>query len=307
MKYFRIVKFQPNSLTELAQNCWLNSLVKVLRSFHIWQKRGGGTSIEEVAEDIDNFELTWHHDIQSIIGFQESSLPCSLQEALYLKGCALFEGHQLLHHDSDLFPYFFQCLWRPLFRCFQLPRYVKDRSQVLNWILEDHSFSNSSSSCPAQLSVQVYQDQYSNPHSSIFPAEYPAVPSLEESYLVKRIVRTISGSLTDLTLWQIMDDVLCQILGQNCLHLKMIDVRKSTKITHFGVRQLLFQIRDNQGQIPTALCQTLREINLSETRLPSFSSLLIIEKCLELTKIYIDQETWTEVWNEIIQQIGKIK
>ena len=126
MKYFRIVKFQPNSLTELAQNCWLNSLVKVLRSFHIWQKRGGGTSIEEVAEDIDNFELTWHQDIQSIIGFQESVLPCALQEALYLKGCALFEGHQLLHHHSgDLFPYFFQCLWRPLYRCFQLPRYVK--------------------------------------------------------------------------------------------------------------------------------------------------------------------------------------
>ena len=125
MKYFRIVKFQPNSLTELAQNCWLNSLIRVLHSFHIWQTRGDSRS-EEVDEDMDNLELSWHQDIQSIIGFQESVLPCALQEALYLKGCALFEGHQLLHHHSgDLFPYFFQCLWRPLYRCFQLPRYVK--------------------------------------------------------------------------------------------------------------------------------------------------------------------------------------
>lgn len=183
--------------------------------------------------------------------------------------------------------------------------YVQDRSQVLNWILEDHS--SSSSSGPAQLSIQVYQDQYSNHHSSRFPAEFPesSVPSLEESYLVKRIVRTISATLTDLSLWQIMDDVLCQIIGQNCLHLSTIDVRKSTKITHFGVRQLLLQITDDQGQIPTALCQTLTEINLSETRLPSFSSLLIIEKCLELTHLHQDQETWTEVWKDIIQQIGK--
>ena len=268
MKYFRLLQYQPHSLTELAQNCWLNSLMKVLHSFHIWQQR---------AEESESLEVSWNVDLQGIAQYQDYLLPSALQETLYHKGCdVLFSSHEFLQ-DGDLFPHFFQCVWRSNFSTFLLPKSVKDRVKVLNWILlEDH---------PVSLSIQVYQDRCTT--SGQLPS------SLEESYLIKRIIRTISATLTVLSLWQKIDDVLCQIIGQNCHHLNTLDIRKSRLVSHFGVRQLL--VDDNES---TRLCQTLREVNLLETGLPSFSSILMIEKCRNLTHLFIDEDTWTGVWND---------
>ena len=93
-----------------------------------------------------------------------------------------------------------------------------------------------------------------------------------------------------------MDDITLGILGQNCLQLENLDIRKSKEVTHFGIIQLLKSEYSH-------CASSLREINLSECiNVPSFSLIMIVESCTKLSHFYIEE---TDLWAEILQVMCK--
>jgi hypothetical protein len=61
----------------------------------------------------------------------------------------------------------------------------------------------------------------------------------QESYLLKRIVRTSLGNLRLLVLWWVCDDPLLNIVGATCPFLEALDVWRSSAVTDLGVKMLL--------------------------------------------------------------------
>ena len=121
--------------------------------------------------------------------------------------------------------------------------------------------------------------------------------SIEESYLMKRILRGLTR-LRVLALWWAADDAMLNIVGSTCEQLESLDVWRSSAVTDLGLKMLLTS-DDNLGGY-SSLCSTLKRLGIKETSVSHLGCVIALIRCINLEVLNFSH---TSVVKEFFQEI----
>jgi hypothetical protein len=291
MRYLRPLKLQPKSLRVSAQESWLRHLFSRIRNQTILS-RSSGQLKRDISLDFlpelpdDDFCGTGEG---SIADYLDGLVPLSFQEDLFHLG-----GH-LLKQDEvsfDMFPVFFNCLWRSEFLHLHLP-VIQDPSHRLS-ILERLLSSCEGDGQVVRLTSLKHRLQ---------DVKCPQL-SLEESYITKRVLRTCTQNLKCLLLWKVCDNQMLQILGTTCPTLELLDIWRSISVTDLGIHHLVGtqpapphadeeveECSSNAGLLSAtnAVCRSLKKVVIKETNCSHHGSILLLVHCTKLETLEFNQ------------------
>lgn len=205
MSYLRPLNLQPPSLKQSALNNWLHHILHLIRDNQIIS-RGKPAILSPTYEGclkVLNFyqnepcldDLLYHHgkhggglsnpillNSSKLLDYLDRFLPVSYQEEAFHRGAQMLRKEVFL--SGDMFPVYFCLLWRSSFRHLDIPpvQGVEDRITVLDYL---------SNRPPGDCS---------STESAKFRILESTEVSIEESYLLKRILRSLCN-LKCLVLW----------------------------------------------------------------------------------------------------------
>ena len=165
---------------------------------------------------------------------------------------------------SKLFSIFFECFWQPDFSILQLPM-VQDLQSRID--LLEHICMKCEHKIPKITNLTYRLHDVKSPHLS-----------LEESYFIKRIFRTMIN-LKKILLWKVCDDITLNLIGSHCKYLEYLDVWKSSNVSDQGILLLI-----GDGIKPNPLCQSLLKIVI---KVYVLTSSLFRDKRLELNFMFL--------------------
>ncbi len=299
MSYLRPFELQPKNLRMSAQDAWLLHIFRQISDHHIWSRRPNNI-ITEVAA-LENYEATLRSVLdndpvenkkatkatKTMKAYLDDILPRLLQEEIFHYGVHMCKKEEVLF---DMFPLFFKQFWRPDFKHLYLPlvQSSSERLSVLEHLLaqcESHPDDNDDGLEPEEAgSADTTSVKF-----RLMDAKQSKL-SMEESYLTKRIWRTMKH-LKVLVLWKVCDNAMLSILGSTCANLEALDIWRSTEVTDLGIRFLLglgldhdnhFNDEAGHSNSLNPLCQKLVRVVVKETSCTHLGSLLILVHCPNL-------------------------
>merc|ERR1719228_3104768 len=113
--------------------------------------------------------------------------------------------------------------------------------------------------------------------------------SIEESYLVKRILRSFR-SLKMLLIWKVCHDAMLQIVGVTCKHLSNIDIWKSVNATDSGVRMFL----GLDAEIPFPVGSSLKKVAIKDTSITDMGAFNLMIHCENLENLEFSQDSFLQ-------------
>lgn len=202
MSYIRPVKLQPGRLEVLASKAYIDKVVNVLRKhrhyvsdalcLRVLRKQIGDHLRESVAKSVR----------EELVRYGSSVIQKANWSAM----------RDFL--TPDLLVPFLYVFYSPDIRVLDLPVLVRsiDRVMVLDLL---NNIGTPGGHDLEILKVRMFE------RSEI---------SIEESYLVKRVLRGFFN-IRAITLWKVCDNAMLQILGVTCRHLEILDIWKSVAVT----------------------------------------------------------------------------
>ncbi len=290
MSYLRPFELQPKKLRMSTQDAWLHHIFRQISDHHIWSRRPNNI-ITEVAA-LESYEATLksvldnNSDYNNRKGKSEVTkdmkdylddlLPRMLQEEIFHYGVHMCKKEEVLF---DMFPMFFKQFWRPDFKHLHLPlvQNPSERLPVLEHLLSQCERHPGGATEATSVKFRLMDAKQSK-------------LSLEESYLTKRIWRTMKH-LKVLVLWKVADNAMLHILGRTCVNLEALDIWRSSDVTDLGIRFLLgidSVSHDNllgsnvNMKNLNGLCEKMIRVVIKETSCTHVGSLLLLSHCPNL-------------------------
>ena len=192
--------------------------------------------------------------------YLDALLPRSLQEEAFHRGAQMLRNELCLFDDA--FPVLFCLLWRNRFHHLDLPLIAdkEDRVSVLEFLTSD-SASNEERGKIVSAKFRLFETSDLD---------------IQESYLMKRILRTFAN-LRVLVLWWACDDQMLNIVGETCRQLEALDVWRSAAVTDLGLKMLLSSGFDKGG-----CYETLVRLGVKETSCTHLGCMVAIIRCKKL-------------------------
>jgi len=273
MSFLRPVKFQPPRLEVLASDAWLQYVL-----FHLRQHRHYFA------------DLLCLRQLRSQLGrYVDYHLPRTVREDCLLRGSKLVRKDVWSGGDGssdliipDLFVPFLFVFYKTDMKQLEIPCLTRhsDRVTVLD-LLYNHG-------TPHGHSLETIRiNMFDRPELSI-----------EESYLVKRVLRGFL-SVRSLVLWKVCDDAMLQIIGVTCRHLEMFDIWKSVSVTDLGVRMLLGM----DAVQPTKLCSLLNKIMIKDTSITDVGAFNLLLFCRNLESLEFSQGSFIKQFLQRIEDM----
>jgi len=269
MSFLRSVKLQPSSLEALAADAWLQHVLAVLRQHRHYF----------------GDHLCLRHLRSRLGGYVDSLLPRPVREECLLRGSKLVSKDVWsVCQDSlspDLYVAYLFVFYKTDMKQLDIPCLVShsDRVTVLD-VLYNHG-------TPLGHSLD-------NIRINMFPNQQL---SIEESYLIKRVLRGFIN-LKSLVLWKVCDDAMLQIIGVTCRHLTMFDIWKSVNVTDLGVRMLL----GLDAVTRTNLCLTLNKIMIKDTSISDAGAFNLLLQCTSLETLEFSTGTFIKQFLQRIEE-----
>lgn len=217
MSYVRPYSLQPKELKLTALDSWLKHVFSLIRDNSILNNRATVTTPSSYLNVSDcDLESPSQSLSQRITYYFEALVPKQLQEEVFHHGAQMLRKEEFALHCCagllDMFAPYFQLFWKPSHKFLNIPSIADSFDRVT--VLEDLI-----SKAGAGAS-----DQHGTPEVAKFRL-FDHSLSLEESYLMKRALRSLAHSnLKVLVLWKVADDAMLSIIGANCHQLESLDV-----------------------------------------------------------------------------------
>ncbi|TRY70234.1 hypothetical protein TCAL_04848 [Tigriopus californicus] len=281
MSYLRSLNLQPESLKQTCLDVWMQHVIRLIRDEQIILR---GKLPELSSPSCQSFSgaLKVLHSFKSdqmgqasnkniiidppaLARYLNAHLPPSVQEESFHRGANLVKKELFF----DMFPPYFGLLWRPSFHFLDLPpiRELSDRVFVLDLL----------TTSPAEGTSEEH------PLGSIETAKFRLFDTcelnIEESYLMKRVLRRLTN-LKSLVLWWACDDTMLNIIGANCDVLESLDVWRSSSVTDLGLKMLLSSDQTRDGS--SVLCHSLKSLGVKETSVTHIGCVIAIIRCKHL-------------------------
>jgi len=249
MSYIRPVKFQPRKLEALASHSYLQQVIDILRKhrhyisdavcLRVLRKQIGDYLREQVAK--------------------------SVREELVRYGSQLIQKQNWSairdFHTPDLVVLFLYVFYANDIKHLDLPVILRsiDRVTVLDLL---NNIGTTGGHDAEVVKIRMFE------RSDI---------SVEESYLVKRVLRGFMN-MRSLTLWKVCDNAMLQILGVTCRYLDHVDIWKSVAVTDLGISMFL----GLEAEKPFRVCSTLKRILIKDTSITDRGAFQLLFWCLKL-------------------------
>ena len=265
------VKLQPPRLEVCASLSWSHYVLSLLRQHrHFFSDHICLRSLRQVLGD----HLARH-------------IPHTLEEELFHRGLTLLSREVWqLHPQEDPLIYDMYVLYMFVFyksemKQLEVPSLARhaDRVTVLD-LLYNLGTPHGHQVAMAKLKM------FSSPNISI-----------EESYLVKRVLRGFMH-LRSLVLWKAADDAMLQIIGLTCRTLESIDLWKSIKATDLGVRHLL----GLEAQSNSRLCKTLSRVMIRDTGVTDEGAYSLLLHCPVLESLEFSHGSFIKQFLDRIEE-----
>lgn len=261
MSYIRPVKLQPGRLEVLASKAYIDKVVNVLRKhrhyvsdalcLRVLRKQIGDHLRESVAKSVR----------EELVRYGSSVIQKANWSAM----------RDFL--TPDLLVPFLYVFYSPDIRMLDLPVLVRsiDRVMVLDLL---NNIGTPGGHDLEILKVRMFE------RSEI---------SIEESYLVKRVLRGFFN-IRAITLWKVCDNAMLQILGVTCRHLEILDIWKSVAVTDSGVSMFL----GLEAEKPFKVCTTLKKILIKDTSITDRGAFQMLFWCLKLETLDFSQDSFLQ-------------
>ena len=244
MRYLRPIILQPDKLKSFAQKAWINYVIRELHAYEIRKHR--------IKKDISinnfcdvPFETKTSKELIALLNLK---LPVSLQEELFHVGVHIIKQTEVNNYDR-VFTLFFECFWHPDFSSLHLPM-IQEAQQRL--IILENILARCEEKKP-KISTLKYR---------LHDVKSPSL-SIEESYTIKRVLRTFTN-LNTLLLWKVCDDATLYLIGNNCKHLTTLDVWRSTNVSNQGIAYLISEVYFETLKVDESqrnpLCRTITKV-----------------------------------------------
>ena len=227
MSYLRPLYLQPPTLRQSAQDAWLHHLLNLIRENQIiCHRRPSLPSPDFFEADVHFLQQTetetesrtidsasgWfrfngkivHVDSNRLSAHLDKFMPIAIQEECFHRGAQMLRKELFLF---DAFPLYFRLLWRPEFRHLDIPPILdsENRASILNFLA-------SSGFRTRQDDAEYEQDLVALESAKFRLFEHSEI-DIEESYLMKRILRKLEN-LRVLVMWWGADDAMLNIIGK---------------------------------------------------------------------------------------------
>lgn len=127
-----------------------------------------------------------------------------------------------------MFAPFFCLFWKPFYKLLNIPSLADDQDRIA--VLESLVRKSGASTLTAdEATTEVESAKFRLFDHSL---------SMEESYLMKRVLRSLRN-LRVLVLWKVADDAMLAVIGTTCRQLEAVDVWRSASVTDMGLKFLL--------------------------------------------------------------------
>jgi len=268
MSYLRPVKLQPPRLEVCASLSWSHYVLSLLRQHrHFFSDHICLRSLRQVLGD----HLARH-------------IPHTLEEELFHRGLSLLSREVWQQGDPlipDMYVLYMFVFYKADMKQLEVPSLARhaDRVTVLD-LLYNLGTPHGHQVTMAKLKM------FSSPNISI-----------EESYLVKRVLRGFMH-LRSLVLWKAADDAMLQIIGLTCRTLESIDLWKSIKATDLGVRHLL----GLEAQSNSRLCKTLSRVMIRDTGVTDEGAYSLLLHCPVLESLEFSHGSFIKQFLDRIEE-----
>lgn len=208
MSYLRPLNLQPPTLKQTSLDCWIRHLFSLIRNHQIISR--GNPVLSPTLENCHDLINKSDYNLRRCLGllysdnlasYVDKSLPMSFQEEVLHRGIQMLRKELCLF---DMFPAFFCLLWRPKFAHLDIPPISESQCRIA--VLEF-------------LTTKCDGEQKSVKFRLFESTEI----NIEESYLMKRVLRRLSHVKT-LVLWWAGDDQMLNIIGDTCHSLEALDL-----------------------------------------------------------------------------------